>query len=39
MYPYRNLKVYPVRQMLHYIPEKIKFEYIELQEIYFTIIK
>ena len=39
MYPYRNLKAYPVRQMLHYIPELFFFEYIELQEIYFTIIK
>jgi hypothetical protein len=31
----RNLKSYSVGQMLHYLLQKIKFEYIELQEILF----
>jgi hypothetical protein len=35
LFPYRNLKSYSFGQMLYYLLKKIKFEYIELQEILF----
>ena len=35
LYLYRILKSYYFHQMLHYLPQKLKFKYIELQELLF----